>query len=237
MLFRSADTTINNAISVVSANVVSVESHVNTVSAQLASVDTKLSNAISAEVANRQSAVASLSATLQAAINTASNNLSNEISNRQSADTALSAVLQSAINTVSNAVSVVSVAVTTKVSKSGDTMTGYLNLFSAPTSDYHAATKRYVDDVAQGLHVHIPVEVATTDSLANLTSGSVTYANGTSGVGATLTLGTALTSCDGYTLQNTNRILVKNESTTAYNGIYTWATGGTVLTKIGRAHV
>jgi hypothetical protein len=32
-------------------------------------------------------------------------------------------------------------------------------------------------------------------------------------------------------LANTNRILVKNEVNQAYNGIYTWATGGTVLTR------
>jgi hypothetical protein len=36
---------------------------------------------------------------------------------------------------------------------------------------------------------------------------------------------------DGYTLLNTNRILVKNEVNQAYNGVYTWATGGTVLTR------
>jgi hypothetical protein len=40
-----------------------------------------------------------------------------------------------------------------------------------------------------------------------------------------------LTVLDGYTLANTNRILVKNEVNQAYNGVYTWATGGTVLTR------
>jgi hypothetical protein len=34
----------------------------------------------------------------------------------------------------------------TKVSKSGDTMTGALTLSGAPTADLHAATKKYVDD-------------------------------------------------------------------------------------------
>lgn len=33
-----------------------------------------------------------------------------------------------------------------KVNKSGDTMTGKLTLDGAPTSDLHAATKKYVDD-------------------------------------------------------------------------------------------
>ena len=36
---------------------------------------------------------------------------------------------------------------------------------------------------------------------------------------------------DGYTLVNGDRLLIKNEATTANNGIYTWATGGTVLTR------
>jgi hypothetical protein len=41
----------------------------------------------------------------------------------------------------------------------------------------------------------------------------------------------ALTTLDGYTLLNGDRVLVKNEATQANNGIYTWATGGTVLTR------
>jgi hypothetical protein len=40
-----------------------------------------------------------------------------------------------------------------------------------------------------------------------------------------------LTVLDGYTLLNGDRVLVKNEATQANNGIYTWATGGTVLTR------
>jgi hypothetical protein len=100
-----------------------------------------------------------------------------------------------------------------------------------PTSALQLATKQYVDAVAEGLHVHASCAAATTGTLASITGGSVTYNNGTSGVGATLTLGVALTTLDGYTLLNTNRILVKNETNQAHNGIYTWATGGTVLTR------
>jgi len=91
--------------------------------------------------------------------------------------------------------------------------------------------KAYVDAVAEGLHVHAPAKAATTDSLTTLTSDTVTYDNGSSGVGATLTLSTALTTLDGYTLQNGDRIIVKDESNQAHNGVYTWATGGTVLTR------
>jgi len=100
-----------------------------------------------------------------------------------------------------------------------------------PTSALQLATKQYVDAVAEGLHVHASCAAATTGTLASITGGTVTYNNGTAGVGATLTLSVALTALDGYTLLNGDRVLVKNEVATANNGIYTWATGGTVLTR------
>jgi hypothetical protein len=93
------------------------------------------------------------------------------------------------------------------------------------------ATKQYVDAVAEGLHVHASCAAATPATLASITGGTVTYNNGTAGVGATLTLSNALSVLDGYTLLNGDRVLVKNEATQANNGIYTWATGGTVLTR------
>jgi hypothetical protein len=64
-----------------------------------------------------------------------------------------------------------------------------------------------------------------------MSGGTVTYNNGILGVGATLTLGTALSTIDGVSLTNGARVLIKNETTQAWNGIYTWATGGTVLTR------
>jgi hypothetical protein len=100
-----------------------------------------------------------------------------------------------------------------------------------PTQALQLATKQYVDAVAEGLHVHAACAAATTGTLASITGGTVTYNNGTAGVGATLTLSVALTVLDGYTLLNGNRVLVKNEAAQANNGIYTWATGGTVLTR------
>ena len=100
-----------------------------------------------------------------------------------------------------------------------------------PVSALQWATKQYVDAVAEGLHIHASCAAATTGTLASITGGTVTYNNGTAGVGATLTLSVALTVLDGYTLLNGDRVLVKNEATQANNGIYTWATGGTVLTR------
>ena len=101
----------------------------------------------------------------------------------------------------------------------------------SPSADADPVPKSYVDAVAEGLHVHAPAQAATTDALATLTGDTVAYNNGSSGVGATLTLSTALTTLDGYSLQNGDRIIVKDESNQAHNGIYTWATGGTVLTR------
>jgi hypothetical protein len=100
-----------------------------------------------------------------------------------------------------------------------------------PIAALDLATKQYVDAVAEGLHVHASCAAATPGTLASITGGTVTYNNGTAGVGATLTLSVALTVLDGYTLLNGDRVLVKNEATQANNGIYTWATGGTVLTR------
>ena len=100
-----------------------------------------------------------------------------------------------------------------------------------PSADTDAANKGYVDSVAQGLNIHDPVQAATTTTLAVTTGGTVTYNNGTAGVGATLTLSVALTVLDGYTLATGDRVMVKNEATTANNGVYTINSAKTVLTR------
>jgi hypothetical protein len=66
--------------------------------------------------------------------------------------------------------------------------------------------------------------------LATLSGGTVTYDNGASGVGATLTTTGSYTTIDGVTLSNGMRILVKNETNAAYNGIYD-RTSSTILTR------
>jgi hypothetical protein len=101
---------------------------------------------------------------------------------------------------------------------------------ATPVNATDAATKAYVDSVAEGLTVHESVVAATTNTLAILSGGSVTYNNGTAGVGATLTLGTALTTIDGVTLVNGDRVLIKNEVAAANNGIYV-RTSSTVFTR------
>jgi hypothetical protein len=100
-----------------------------------------------------------------------------------------------------------------------------------PTNDQDAATKIYVDNIAQGLHVHAPSLAATPDTLANISSGTITYNNGTSGVGANLVTTGTFNLIDGVNVQTSGtRILVKNEANAAHNGIYTWS-NATVLTR------
>jgi len=107
-------------------------------------------------------------------------------------------------------------------------MGGYkLAALGTPTVSTDAATKQYVDDVAQGLNIHAASYAATT---ANL---NATYSNGTSGVGATLTnAGTqAAFATDGTTPSLNDRILVKDQTTTSQNGIYTLTTVGSGSTN------
>ena len=83
------------------------------------------------------------------------------------------------------------------------------------------ANKAYVDQVAQGLDTKPSCRLATTADL------SVTYNNGTLGVGATLTAtSNGALSVDSVTPSVADRILVKDQTTAAENGIY-------VVTTIG----
>lgn len=83
------------------------------------------------------------------------------------------------------------------------------------------ANKAYVDQVAQGLDAKPSARAATTANLAS------TYDNGTSGVGATLTATTngAIT-LDGVSPSTSDRILVKDQTAAAQNGIYVVTTQG-----------
>jgi hypothetical protein len=110
-------------------------------------------------------------------------------------------------------------------------MGGYnITGLAAPSNSTDAATKAYVDSVAEGLHTHDSCNAATQTDLATISGGTVTYNNGTAGVGATLTTTGSFTTIDGVTLSNGMRILVKNEANAAHNGIYD-RTSSTVLTR------
>ncbi len=98
-----------------------------------------------------------------------------------------------------------------------------ITIMDLPVVGTDGANKTYVDSVASGFNFITAVQAATT---ANLTA---LYLNGAAGVGATLTnSGTqAAFAVDGYSASINDRILVKDQSTTFQNGIYTVTTVGT----------
>jgi hypothetical protein len=115
----------------------------------------------------------------------------------------------------------------------GYAITGLKN----PTNAQDAATKYYVDNIAQGINAHDAVTYATTAALGttgNLVGGTITttYNNGTSGVGATLTVATSSNwtaiTIDGQSLTANDRVLIKNQASSLQNGIYTVTTVGAV---------
>ncbi len=96
--------------------------------------------------------------------------------------------------------------------------------YKPPTTDSEVAIKSYVDSVINGLNWKDTCRAAST---ANITG---TYANGTDGVGATLTVTNSGITQDGVTLRANDRILLKNQTTDpAENGIYQLSTDGNAL--------
>lgn len=88
------------------------------------------------------------------------------------------------------------------------------------------ASTAYVDAAVQGTDAKDACKYATTGALP-----SVIYANGSSGVGATLTgVAFGAISLDGSTPIVGDRLLVKNQVSTFQNGIYTVTIVGTVGT-------
>jgi hypothetical protein len=103
-----------------------------------------------------------------------------------------------------------------------------VTLTQDPTLALQAATKQYVDtQVSSGIHFHQPVRVEAPTNL------NATYANGTAGVGATLTnAGTqAALVLDGVTLSVADRVLIHQQTTQTQNGIYVVTTVGSGATN------
>ena len=106
----------------------------------------------------------------------------------------------------------------TKLALAGGTMTGGINMgenkisgLADPIDDSDAATKGYVDSVAQGLDVKASVRVATTENVDLATGGLLTV--------------------DGVVLAEGDRVLVKNQTTASENGIYVAAAGAWVRSE------
>ncbi len=91
------------------------------------------------------------------------------------------------------------------------TIAGNLTLSTEGTQASHAVTKAYVDSVTEGLHIHASAVAATTaniDLSTDLENGDV---------------------LDGVTLATGNRVLVKNQSAPAQNGIYVVQASGAAV--------
>lgn len=80
-----------------------------------------------------------------------------------------------------------------------------------------------ISNAVAGINPAVAVEAATTVNVSGYT-----YSNGVSGVGATLTQNSAaVVVIDGYTLLLNDRVLFKNQTTGANNGVYVITTLGT----------
>lgn len=92
---------------------------------------------------------------------------------------------------------------------------------TAPVSGNDIVNKTYADSIASGINFHQSCVYATTTALP-----TVNYANGTGGVGATLTAtANGALVIDGHTFvapaDLNKRVLIKNQASTLQNGVYT----------------
>jgi len=111
---------------------------------------------------------------------------------------------------------------TISASKTVDMGANRVTNIADPSSAQDAASKAYVDAVKTGLDIKDSCTVATTADDTGLT-----YANGTAGVGATLTNdGNEVYAVDGVNLTLNMRVLVKDQSPATENGIYYVSTAG-----------
>jgi hypothetical protein len=122
------------------------------------------------------------------------------------------------LNYVDGVTSAIQTQLDAKLALAGGTMTGAIAMgtnkitgLGTPTDAADAATKAYVDAVAEGLHVHESVRVAT--------DANVALANALEN-GDTLS---------GVTLATGDRVLVKNQSTQSENGIYVVQASGQAI--------
>ena len=113
---------------------------------------------------------------------------------------------------------------TISASKTIDMGANKVTNIADPTGAQDAASKAYVDAVKTGLDVKDSCDIATTAD-----TSSWVYANGTAGVGATLTAaGNGVVALDGVNLTLNMRVLVKDQDPSTENGIYYVSTAGAV---------
>lgn len=98
-----------------------------------------------------------------------------------------------------------------------------------PTSAQDAATKNYVDGVAQGLNIHDQVDIASTTNIVGTYNDGTADASGGLGIGAYFAVtATGPLVIDGHTVVVNERVLLKNQTDAKQNGIYVVTTAGAV---------
>jgi hypothetical protein len=117
--------------------------------------------------------------------------------------------------------------VDTRLALAGGTMTGAIAMgtnkitgLGTPTEGTDAATKNYVDSAAQGIDWKASVRVATTTNLVGTYDNEAGTITGNENVGLEI---------DGISLDQSQRVLVKNQTTASQNGIYSVNAGGGFL--------
>lgn len=124
-----------------------------------------------------------------------------------------------AITTITGALSVTAAA----------SFSSTVTLAADPVSALQAATKQYVDHVAQGLTVKEMVWAASAAALPAYGVDKVAAALATDPEVTQLTAsGDGALSLDGYAVQDGDRVLIKNEADAEYNGIYVVVDKGSV---------
>ena len=107
----------------------------------------------------------------------------------------------------------------------------YIQNLHDPLNNQDAATKYYVDTVAQGLTIIASTYAVAAQPLANISGGTITYNNGNAGVGANLVTTGAYTTIDSVNIAVANtRILVVGQANAVQNGVYVYS-NATVLTR------
>ena len=96
-----------------------------------------------------------------------------------------------------------------KVTTDGTTL-GHMNVATTPSADNHAASKAYVDSVANGLDVKDSVRAAST---------------------ADVNVSSAPSTMDGVNLVAGDRVLLKDQTTASQNGIYVFNGAAAAMTR------
>ena len=98
----------------------------------------------------------------------------------------------------------------------------FITILNSPIANTDGVNKAYVDALTAGLTFVTGCYVATTDDL------SAIYTNGAAGIGATLNsiLPVGAFTVDGVSVPLNSRVLVKDQTSLAQNGIYTLTTVG-----------